>query len=163
MTAPDAGLDYVLSVDGRDRPVRGARLGASLLAVLREELGETAAKGACEQGRCGSCSVLLDGRLVASCLVLAADAVDAEVVTVAGLTPEGGLSDVQRALLDHGAVQCGFCTPGMVVAVEALLAEDPAPAGPLVREALSGNLCRCTGYGRILAAVDAVAADRAGP
>jgi len=162
MNAPDPGLDYVLSVDGRDRPVRGARLDASLLAVLREELGETAVKGACEQGRCGSCSVLLDGRLVASCLVLAADAVDAEVVTVAGLTPEDELSDVQRALLDHGAVQCGFCTPGMVVAVEALLAEEPAPARARVREALSGNLCRCTGYGRILAAVDAVAADRAG-
>jgi carbon-monoxide dehydrogenase small subunit len=152
---------YVLRVDGADHPVRDAWLGESLLYVLRERLGLPGAKGACEQGECGSCSVLVDGLLVCSCLVLAAAATHADITTVEGLAADdGGLTDVQRAFLTEGAVQCGFCTPGLVVAVHDLLDANPAPGELEVREALSGNLCRCTGYGRILAAVEAVAQAR---
>ena len=143
---------YVLAVNGRRREVVNSWVGESLLYVLRERLGQPGSKNACEQGECGSCSVLLDGQLVASCCVQAADAVDSEIVTVEGLAPEGQLSDVQRAFLDQGAVQCGFCIPGMVVALTDLLDRN-VEAGELeMREAISGNLCRCTGYGRIFAA-----------
>jgi len=131
--------------------------GESLLYVLRERLGRLGAKGACEQGECGSCSVLIDGVLTCSCLVLAAAAVGRDITTVEGLTADDELSAVQRAFVDEGAVQCGFCTPGLVVAVHDLLARRPRPTDLEVREALSGNLCRCTGYGRILAAVQAAA------
>lgn len=146
---------YTLEVNGVPRDVRDALLGESLLSVLRERLGLPGTKGACEQGECGSCSVLIDGRLVCSCLVLAASVVGRSIVTVEGLNPDGSLTDVQHAFLDAGAVQCGFCTPGLVVAVHDLLERNPAPTELEVREALSGNICRCTGYGRILAAVDA--------
>jgi aerobic-type carbon monoxide dehydrogenase small subunit (CoxS/CutS family) len=143
---------YVLTVNGRRREVVNSWVGESLLYVLRERLGQAGSKNACEQGECGSCSVLLDGSLVASCCVQAADAVGSEIVTVEGLAPEGQLSDVQRAFLDQGAVQCGFCIPGMVVALTDLLDRN-VEAGELeMREAISGNLCRCTGYGRIFAA-----------
>jgi carbon-monoxide dehydrogenase small subunit len=152
---------YVLSVNGEDRAVRDAWIGESLLYVLRERLGLPGAKGACEQGECGSCSVLVDGALVCSCLVLAASAVGRRVTTVEGLAPHPQLTDVQRAFVEQGAVQCGFCTPGLVVAVHDLLEHTPAPSELEVREALSGNVCRCTGYGRIVAAVDAVVAERA--
>ena len=152
---------YRLRVNGADHDVRDAWLGESLLYVLRERLGHYGAKGACEQGECGSCSVLVDGALTCSCLVLAAAAVGREITTVEGLG-DGDLTDVQRAFVDEGAVQCGFCTPGLVVAVHDLLERDPRPAELAVREALSGNLCRCTGYGRILAAVAAVVRERAG-
>jgi carbon-monoxide dehydrogenase small subunit len=151
---------YRLRVNGEDRDVLDAWLGESLLYVLRERLGLPGAKGACEQGECGSCSVLVDGALVCSCLVLAASAVGCEVTTVEGLAVDGEVTDVQRAFVDEGGVQCGFCTPGFIVAVHDLLDRNPAPSEFEVREALSGNLCRCTGYGRILAAVDAVVASR---
>ena len=127
--------------------------GESLLFTLRERLGLPGSKNACEQGECGSCSLWLDGTLVCSCLVLAAQADGHEVVTVEGLAPEGRLHPVQEAFVEAGAVQCGFCTPGLVVAAADLLARTPDPTDDEVREALSGNLCRCTGYAKIFAAV----------
>jgi carbon-monoxide dehydrogenase small subunit len=127
--------------------------GSSLLTMLRDGLQLPGSKNACEQGECGSCSVWLDGELVCSCLVLAAQANDREVRTVEGLEGEGGLHPVQEAFLEAGAVQCGFCTPGLIVAVTDLLQHDPSPDEATVREALSGNLCRCTGYQKILDAV----------
>jgi len=127
--------------------------GASLLFVLREHLGLPGSKNACEQGECGSCSVWLDGELVCACLVLAAQAHEREVRTVEALAQDQTLHPVQEAFLETGAVQCGFCTPGLIVAVADLLARDPSPEEVKVREALSGNLCRCTGYQKILDAV----------
>src|SRR2546421_11114353 len=128
--------------------------GESLLYALRERLGFPGSKNACEQGECGSCSVLLDGQLVCSCLVLAAQADGHEVVTVEGLAGEDGeLHPVQDAFVRAGAVQCGFCTPGLVVAAADLLQRTPRPSDDEIREALSGNLCRCTGYQKILEAV----------
>jgi aerobic carbon-monoxide dehydrogenase small subunit len=131
--------------------------GESLLYALRERLGLPGSKNACEQGECGSCSVLLDGTLACSCLVLAAQADGHSVVTVEGLAGGEELHPVQRAFVEDGAVQCGFCTPGLVVAAADLLARSPDPGEEEIREALSGNLCRCTGYGRILAAVRSAA------
>jgi aerobic carbon-monoxide dehydrogenase small subunit len=128
--------------------------GESLLFALRERLGLPGSKNACEQGECGSCSVLLDGRLVCACLVLAAQADGRKVVTVEGLAQGGDEPHrVQEAFVEAGAVQCGFCTPGLVVATADLLARNPTPTEDEVREALSGNLCRCTGYAKILDAV----------
>jgi carbon-monoxide dehydrogenase small subunit len=146
---------YTLRVNGDVHDVHDAWIGESLLHVLRERLGLPGAKAGCEQGECGSCSVLLDGALVCSCLVLAASVGEREVITPEGLQPEarGVLTAVQRAFVDEGAVQCGFCTPGLVMAVHDLLARDAAPDDLAVREAVSGNLCRCTGYGRVLAAI----------
>jgi len=132
----------------------------SLLTALREDFELPGSKNACEQGECGSCSVMLDGQLVCSCLVLAAAADGREVHTVEGLAPDGGLHPVQRAFVDAGAVQCGFCTPGLIVATDALLRENPEPSVAEIREALAGNICRCTGYGRIVAAVQAAARER---
>jgi aerobic carbon-monoxide dehydrogenase small subunit len=151
---------YVLTVNGRDHAVRDAWVGESLLYVLRERLGLVAAKGACEQGECGSCSVQVDDRLVCSCLVLAASAVGQRITTVEGLAPPGVPSDVQQAYVDAGAVQCGFCTPGLIIATHDLLARDPAPSESVIREELSGNVCRCTGYGRIIEAVRRVSVSR---
>jgi carbon-monoxide dehydrogenase small subunit len=130
--------------------------GESLLFALRERLGLPGSKNACEQGECGSCSVLLDGELVCSCLVLAAQADGHDVVTVEGQ----GFEHVQEAFVEAGAVQCGFCTPGLVVAAAALLRQSPDPSEDEIREALSGNLCRCTGYAKIFDAVR-LAAERA--
>ncbi len=127
--------------------------GESLLYALRERLGFPGSKNACEQGECGSCSVLLDGKLVCSCLVLAAQAERHEVVTVEGLAEDGRLHRVQEAFVAAGAVQCGFCTPGLVVAAADLLEHNPDPSEDEIREALSGNLCRCTGYAKIFDAV----------
>jgi aerobic carbon-monoxide dehydrogenase small subunit len=127
--------------------------GASLLAMLRDDLGLPGSKNACEQGECGSCTVWLDGELVCSCLVLAAQTNGREVRTVEGLGEDGKLHEVQRAFVEAGAIQCGFCTPGLVVAVTDLLMREPVPSDLTVREALSGNLCRCTGYQKILEAV----------
>ena len=127
--------------------------GESLLYALRERLGLPGSKNACEQGECGSCSVLLDGVLVCACLVLAAQADGHEVVTVEGLAEDGQLHRVQEAFVEAGAVQCGFCTPGLVVATVDLLARNPQPTDDEIREALSGNLCRCTGYAKIFDAV----------
>ena len=134
--------------------------GSSLLYVLREHLGLPGSKNACEQGECGSCSVWLDRELVCACLVLAHQANDREVRTVEDLASDDGLSPVQEAFVEAGAVQCGFCTPGLVVAVTDLLEHDPSPSEATVREALSGNLCRCTGYQKIIDAVF-LAAERA--
>jgi carbon-monoxide dehydrogenase small subunit len=139
--------------------VNGERLeadvwaGESLLYVLRERLGLPGSKNACEQGECGSCSVLLEGKLVCACLVLAAQADGHELVTVEGLSDEGELHPVQAAFAETGAVQCGFCTPGFVMATADLLARSPNPSDEEIREALSGNLCRCTGYAKIFDAV----------
>ena len=141
------------NVNGAEREVDGLWEGESLLHVLRERLGLPGAKNACEQGECGSCSVYLDGQLVCSCLVLAGQAEGREITTVEGLAPEGELSPVQEAFLAAGAVQCGFCTPGLIVASHDLLARNPRPSDPEIREALAGNLCRCTGYEKILDAV----------
>ncbi len=127
--------------------------GESLLFALREHLGLPGSKNACEQGECGSCSVLLNGVLVCACLVLAGQADGHEVVTVEGLSPDGELHAVQEAYAATGAVQCGFCTPGLVVATVDLLARNPDPSDDEIREALSGNLCRCTGYAKIFDAV----------
>ena len=146
-----------LTVNGEPREVDGAWPGESLLYVLRERLGLPGSKNACEQGECGSCSVLLDGTLVCSCLVLAAQADGHEVTTVEGLASGDRLHPVQEAFVDAGAVQCGFCTPGLVVATADLLARTPNPSDDEIREALSGNLCRCTGYSKIFDAVRAAA------
>jgi aerobic carbon-monoxide dehydrogenase small subunit len=132
--------------------------GESLLFALRERLGFPGSKNACEQGECGSCSVLLDGKLVCSCLVLAAQADGHDVVTVEGFAEDGRLHRVQEAFVATGAVQCGFCTPGFVVAAADLLERNPDPSDDEIREALSGNLCRCTGYAKIFDAVRAAAA-----
>jgi aerobic carbon-monoxide dehydrogenase small subunit len=131
--------------------------GSSLLNFLRDRLGLYGSKNACEQGECGSCSVWLDGSLACSCLVLAAQANEREVVTVEGLGSGGRMHPVQEAFVEAGAVQCGFCTPGFIVAVADLLQTDPDPSPATVREALSGNLCRCTGYQKILEAVELAA------
>jgi carbon-monoxide dehydrogenase small subunit len=127
--------------------------GESLLFALRERLGCPGSKNACEQGECGSCSVLLDDKLVCSCLVLAAQAEGHEIVTVEGLAADGRLHRVQEAFVQAGAVQCGFCTPGLVVAAADLLRRNAYPSEDEIREALSGNLCRCTGYSKIFDAV----------
>ena len=127
--------------------------GESLLYALRERLGLPGSKNACEQGECGSCSVLLDGALVCACLVLAAQADGHEVVTVEGVADGDGLHRVQEAFAETGAVQCGFCTPGLIVATVDLLRRNGEPTDDEVREALSGNVCRCTGYAKIFDAV----------
>ena len=127
--------------------------GESLLTTLRDRLELPGSKNACEQGECGSCSVLLDGQLVCSCLVLGVQADGHEVITVEGLADDGELDPVQGAFADAGAVQCGFCTPGLIVATVDLLARVPEPTDDEIREALSGNLCRCTGYAKIFDAV----------
>jgi aerobic carbon-monoxide dehydrogenase small subunit len=127
--------------------------GESLLYALRERLGLPGSKNACEQGECGSCSVIMDGTLVCACLVLAAQADGHELVTVEGVGDDGGLHAVQEAFAETGAVQCGFCTPGLIVATVDLLARNGNPSDDEIREALSGNLCRCTGYAKIFDAV----------
>lgn len=151
---------YRLDVNGEIRDVTDSWLGESLLDVLRDRLGLMGTKGACEQGECGSCSVLVDGVLVCSCLVMAASAVGQTIVTIEGIAPAGAPSDVQAAFVDAGAVQCGFCTPGLVMAVHDLLERAPEPTVTEIREELAGNVCRCTGYGRIIEAVQRVAVDR---
>jgi carbon-monoxide dehydrogenase small subunit len=142
------------TVNGEPREAEGVWEGESLLYVLRERMGLPGSKNACEQGECGSCSIYLDGQLVCACLVLAGQAEGSEVVTVEGLADgEDGLHPIQEAFLEAGAVQCGFCTPGLIVATHDLLERDPDPSEAVVREALAGNLCRCTGYAKILDAV----------
>ena len=141
-----------LRVNGQERETEIWE-GESLLFALRERLGLPGSKNACEQGECGSCSVLLDGTLACACLVLAAQADGHAVVTVEGLAEDGRLHPVQEAFAETGAVQCGFCTPGLVVATADLLERNPDPSDDEIREALSGNLCRCTGYAKIFDAV----------
>jgi len=142
-----------LTVNGERRQADDVWEGESLLYLLRERLGLPGSKNACEQGECGSCSVYLDGDVVCACLVAAGQAAGREVVTVEGLADGADLHPVQQAFIDAGAVQCGFCTPGLLVAVHDLLARDAAPEDAEIREALAGNLCRCTGYEKILDAV----------
>jgi aerobic carbon-monoxide dehydrogenase small subunit len=148
------------TINGEAREVDGVWEGESLLYVLRERLALPGSKNACEQGECGSCSVYLDGELACACLVLAGQAEGREVVTVEGLAAgdEGELHPIQEAFLEAGAVQCGFCTPGLIVATHDLLARTPDPSDAEIREALAGNLCRCTGYEKILDAVRQAAA-----
>ncbi|CAN5336174.1 (2Fe-2S)-binding protein [soil metagenome] len=146
-------MNLNLKVNGREHEAEDVWPGESLLHVLRERLGQPGSKNACEQGECGSCSVYLDETLVCSCLVLAAQAEGREVVTVEGLTEDGDLHRVQEAYLEAGAVQCGFCTPGLVVSTHSLLSRNVDPSDAEIREALAGNLCRCTGYAKILDAV----------
>ena len=145
---------YSLSVNGKMHEVRDSWVGESLLYVLRERFNLPGTKGACEQGECGSCTVIIDGRAVCSCLVMAATAIDSDIRTVESISVDGTLTEVQDAFVTEGGVQCGFCTPGLVVAIEHLLSQNPDPSEIEVKEAISGNICRCTGYGRIFEAVD---------
>jgi aerobic carbon-monoxide dehydrogenase small subunit len=145
-----------LTVNGE--PVTARITGpGSLLDLLRDELGLPGSKNACEQGECGSCSVILDGELVCSCLVMAADAAGSSVITVEGISPVDGLHPIQEAMHRAGAVQCGFCTPGIVVAAIDLFSRDSRPSSTQIKEALAGNICRCTGYGAIIRALESVA------
>jgi aerobic carbon-monoxide dehydrogenase small subunit len=145
-------MQLSLRVNGEERRVDGAWEGESLLFLLRERLGLAGSKNACEQGECGSCSVYLDGVLVCACLVLAAQAEGREITTVEALDRQE-LHPIQQAYVEAGAVQCGFCTPGLIIATHELLGRNPTPSDADVREALAGNLCRCTGYEKILEAV----------
>ena len=145
-------MRVTLTVNGEQRETEVWE-GESLLFALRERLGLPGSKNACEQGECGSCSVLLDGTLVCACLVMAAQADGHEILTVEGLGSDEVLHPVQEAFAATGAVQCGFCTPGLIVATVDLLARVPEPTDVQIREALSGNLCRCTGYAKIFDAV----------
>jgi carbon-monoxide dehydrogenase small subunit len=129
----------------------------TLLHVLREDLGLTGTKESCSAGDCGACTVLMDGKPVASCLTLAIEAPGKKILTIEGLEQQGGLHPIQQAFIDHYAVQCGFCTPGMILSAKALLDKNPHPTEEEVREAISGNLCRCTGYVKIVEAILAVA------
>jgi aerobic carbon-monoxide dehydrogenase small subunit len=153
-------IDLRLTINGRD-----ARFEVDpderLLDTLREKAGLTGTKKGCAIGECGACSVLLDGKLVPSCLVLAASADGAEIVTVEGLSSKSGLSDLQRAFIEEGAVQCGYCTPGMLLAGEYLLSRYQRPTSDQIREGISGNLCRCTGYTKIVSAIRKTARRRA--
>ena len=146
-----------LTVNGRKRTAENIWAGESLLYVLRERLGLWGSKNACEQGECGSCSVYMDGGLVCACLVSAGQANGAEIVTVEGLAEDGRLHPIQQAYISEGAVQCGFCTPGLIVATHELLDRNPDPSDDEIREALAGNLCRCTGYEKIIDAVQLAA------
>ena len=150
---------YSLLVDGTARDIVGAAVDESLLFVLRERLGVTSAKDACSTGQCGACTVLVDGAPQCACLVLAVTATDASITTLDGLAGTASVTEVQGAFVDAGAVQCGFCTPGLIVQAHDLLTRSADPCDADVREALAGNLCRCTGYGRIIAAVQ-LAAER---
>jgi carbon-monoxide dehydrogenase small subunit len=141
------------TVNGEPRQVDDVWEGESLLYVLRERLGLPGSKNACEQGECGSCTVYLDGVPACACLVAAGQAQGREVTTVEGLADDQELHPVQQAFVEAGAVQCGFCTPGLLVQTHDLLSRDPKPSDPEIREALAGNLCRCTGYEKILDAV----------
>jgi carbon-monoxide dehydrogenase small subunit len=145
-----------LSVNGEQVSARVTHPG-SLLDLLRDDLGLPGSKDACEQGECGSCSVMLDGELVCSCLVMAADVAGSSVTTVEGIGSDGDLHPVQDAMHRAGAVQCGFCTPGIVVAAVDLFTRNPHPTTTAIKEALAGNICRCTGYGAILRALGEVA------
>jgi carbon-monoxide dehydrogenase small subunit len=144
-----------VTVNGEDRAATVAG-SESLLTFLRDELRLPGSKNACEQGECGSCSVVLDDELVCACLVMAADCEGSTVTTVEGIAPEGSLNAIQEAMLSAGGVQCGFCTPGIVVSATHILAADPHLDRDALREALSGNICRCTGYGAIVRALEHV-------
>jgi aerobic carbon-monoxide dehydrogenase small subunit len=150
------------TVNGEKHQVDDVWEGESLLYILRERMGLPGSKNACEQGECGSCSVYLDGILVCACLVAAGQAQNSDIFTVEGLADGEDLHPVQQAFVEAGAVQCGFCTPGLLVATHDLLTREPQPTDAEIREALAGNLCRCTGYEKILDAVRMAAAAMAG-
>jgi len=150
------------TVNGEQQQADDVWEGESLLYVLRERMGLPGSKNACEQGECGSCTVYLDGVVVCACLVAAGQAQERDIRTVEGVAAGGALDGVQQAFLDAGAVQCGFCTPGLIVAADDLLRRVPRPADAEIREALAGNLCRCTGYETILDAVRLAASRRPG-
>ncbi|MDX3188820.1 (2Fe-2S)-binding protein [Streptomyces sp. MN03-5084-2B] len=150
-----------VTVNGEPRRADNVWEGESLLSVLRERLGLPGSKNACEQGECGSCTVYLDGVPACACLVAAGQAEGREVVTVEGLADGQALDPVQEAFVERGAVQCGFCTPGLLVAAHDLIERNPEPSDVEIREALAGNLCRCTGYEKILDAVRDAAARKA--
>ena len=150
---------YSIVVNGADHSVR-ASPDRTLLQVLRQDLGLTGTKLNCEQGECGACTVLLDGRAVNSCLVLAVSAVDHDVLTIEGLADGDDLDPVQRSFVECDAAQCGYCTPGMVLSASALLEENASPSRSEIEEALAGNYCRCTGYDAILRAVELAASRR---
>ena len=152
-------VTVTLTVNGRRVGADDVWEGESLLYVLRERLGLYGSKNACEQGECGSCSVYMDGTLVCACLVLGGQARDRDIVTVEGIGEGEALHPVQQAFVEAGAVQCGFCTPGLIVAAHDLLRRTPEPTTVEIREALAGNICRCTGYAKILDAVH-LAAER---
>lgn len=148
-------MNVTITVNGVERGFEVAGY-ESLLNALRNELEMPGTKDACEQGECGSCTVIFDGESVCSCLIMAADADGSSITTIEGLSSNGELHPVQEAMLAEGAVQCGFCTPGFVVAGAHLLESNPHPTEPEIKEALSGNICRCTGYGAILRAFETV-------
>lgn len=150
-------MRILATVNGEPRQVDDVWEGESLLYVLRERMGLPGSKNACEQGECGSCTVYLDGLAVCACLVAAGQAQGREVQTVEGLGTQVDLHPVQQAFIDAGAVQCGFCTPGLIVATHDLLTREPHPGDSEIREALAGNLCRCTGYEKIIDAVNLAA------
>ena len=148
-----SAANYQLTVNDSPYQVSDSWMGESLLYVLREKLGLYGSKNACEQGECGSCSVMMDDILVCSCLVLAANAIDRDIRTIESVASGDGLSDVQEAFIDTGAIQCGFCRPGLLVTIHDFLEINPEPNQSEIKEAISGNLCRCTGYGQIVEAV----------
>jgi carbon-monoxide dehydrogenase small subunit len=149
---------YALRVNGGTRETE-AEPYESLLDVLRENLRLTGSKKGCNEAECGSCTVLMDGRPVVSCLVLVPDAVNQEIVTIEALAEDGVPHPVQRQMVEQGGVQCGYCTPGMIMSAYALLRENPDPTDEEIRFAISGNICRCTGYGKIVKAVRAAAVE----
>ena len=144
------GEEHEVLADGRD----------TLLDLLRDRIGLTGTKEGCGNGNCGTCTVLIDGAAVNACLVLAREAPGRDIVTIEGLSPRGELHPIQRALVEHGGTQCGFCTPGILISAKALLDEIPRPTEAQIRHAIAGNLCRCTGYGKIVEAIAAAAAAR---
>jgi carbon-monoxide dehydrogenase small subunit len=156
-----SSLHYILDVNGAAYPIT-AQTGRNLLSVLRDEVGLTGTKEGCDDCECGACMVLLDGQPVNSCSYLAAQAQGKSVTTVEGLAPDAGLGPLQQLLLDEGGVQCGFCTPGMLISATALLERSPNPTREEIQIGLSGNLCRCTGYAKIIAAVQRAATERPG-
>ncbi|MBG00711.1 MAG: (2Fe-2S)-binding protein [Acidimicrobiaceae bacterium] len=147
-------VNNYLRVNGSSYEIDDSWLGESLLFTLRERLGLYGSKNACEQGECGSCSIMFDETLVCACLVLTGNAVERDIQTIESLAPDGSLSVIQQAFVDTGAIQCGFCTPGLLITIKDFLDTNPAPSDLEIREAISGNLCRCTGYGRIVEAVN---------
>jgi len=154
----DSTLSYHLEVNGLDHEVRGADYTETLLHVLRYRLGLTGTKEACEDGQCGSCTVLIDGQPVNSCIELAAEAQGCAIMTIEGYNrPDGELTPLQKSLVKHAAVQCGYCIPGLILAAEAFLKENPGATESQIRTGMDGNLCRCTGYTSILAAISEAA------